>query len=649
MSLNKEQALAATTINGPLLILAGAGTGKTHTLIARISCMVEHGVNPSNILLLTFTNKAANEMVERAAKDLGGDLSGLTACTFHSFCVKIIFMFANRIGMEKGFTLLTGGDATDAVSIAKAEMLEKMKSSDKPEERATASMISSATDFPPCTNIKNCHSKAINTQKTLDSVLAFDKKCSGYIDECKLICKEYQKYKKDHNMLDYDDLMLKFIQILTNCPDVAEFVRGKYRYIMVDEYQDTNGIQLDMIKLLCPPNRTNNLAVVGDEMQAIYGFRGSNFKNILNFEKLYPGTKKIILNRNYRSNQEILDMANAIVSSAKEKFNKGLHTDVVKGLKPTVIMPADNNEENYLILKDVKNRLAHGEQPNSMCILIRNATDSFSLETLFTTEKIPYKKLGGTKLFDKAYVRDIFAFLKVTFNPKDELAWFRLFQLYYGIGEVNAKKLVNKIIINGVDELTSSDYSRKVFYDSLLQLYDIYCKLIDMDFDMQLDFILEYYFNHMRKLIEDRAYKTSDKEKELKQLDNDQKESGIIKELAEDYKSAQEFINAVAIETPSKQDENSKIVISTIHSAKGLEWNTVYMMDCVSGKFPRTTATPEETEEERRIFYVAVTRARDNLTLYAPKKTKMWGRFFDTTPCQYLDESVSVKNSYITA
>lgn len=648
MSLNKEQEIAATTLNGPVLILAAAGTGKTHTLVSRLENAINSGINPSNILMLTFTNKAANEMVERAEKEMNGKILGLTACTFHSFCVKIIYQFAQRVGLKKGFTLLTGGDSSDAMALAKAEMLERMKSSDLPEERAIAASITGVSDFPNCSIIKNVFSKSINTQTSLKACLAMDKRCSDYIEECVLICKEYVSYKKAHDMLDYDDLMLRFIQIMDECPDAADFIRAKYQFIMVDEFQDTNGIQLDMITRLCPPERgnKNNICVVGDDFQSIYGFRGANFKNILNFPKLYEGTKVVILSRNYRSNQEILDMANAVVHSGAEKFDKGMNTDVFKYEKPVLRINDDSNIENYEILTDIKDRLKRGESPKSMCVLIRNAADSFELEAMLASEKIPYEKLGGIKLFDKVYVRDIFAFLKVTYNPKDELAWFRLFQLYYGIGSVNGKKLTVGIVENGVNELINPIYASKVYGDSLFQLYTIYCKLLEMDFAEQLDYIMDYYFEHMYHLINDRIGKSSEKDKDLNQLEKDEKESPVIKELAEDFKSAQDFINAVAIETPEKKAEVEKVTISTIHSAKGLEWETIYMMNCVSGKYPRASASKEEVEEERRVFYVAVTRAKDNLILYAPRRTKFYGRFTQTSPTQYLEESGLVKNSY---
>ena len=387
--LNKEQREAATTIYGNLLILAGAGSGKTYTLVSRIAYMIDSGINPENILLLTFTNKAAEEMKKRIIRDIGETGEKTTALTFHSFCANLLRKYSSLVKIDNNFTVLDSPDSQDAISIAKEEYFEENKIKKTPE------------DFPSKKNIAAIYSYAINSCSPISDVIDlfnFTVFKSEIID----ILNKYEQYKQEHNLMDYDDLLFNTYQVLNNNEEIREHLDRKYEFISCDEYQDTNILQDKILELLS--RNCQNLAVVGDDNQSIYKFRCAEIKNILNFHRRYRGCKVVVLNQNYRSSQEILDFANSIMTHATEGINKNLQGQF-NGEKPEWVIPYDNREEDTFIVKKILEYKRKGIPLNEIAVLIRNARQSFHLEVLLNNYGIPFKKFGGIKFLEKEVIK----------------------------------------------------------------------------------------------------------------------------------------------------------------------------------------------------------------------------------------------------
>ena len=609
--LNKFQYEAVMHDKGPALLLAGAGTGKTRTLIYRVAHLIESGVSPESILLLTFTNKAANEMKERAEKMLK-EKCGITACTYHSFCVKMLRFYGKMAGISPDFTIISGPDEADIIDIIKSELnFQKLKN--MPSASVFASMLSTC----------------VNKRLTLEELLKEQKYWRFRQNERKLLLlrEETKKYKEEHNLFNYDDILLKFDQMLTDYSNIARRIEDTYRYIMVDEYQDTNTLQDSIIRKIRTKN--TNLMVVGDDMQSIYKFRGADVQNILSFPKRYTDCKVIYLTENYRSSQEILNLANHVMTNATEGYQKNLRAQFSSQELPKVYSVNDTKTEAEFVLNRIKAKHAEGIPYNDICVLYRNSFQSYELEVLLNKAGLDFEKYGGIRFLDRAHIKDVLAFLRIYTNPSDELAWFRILQLHIGIGKVYARNISRKCLEYGPEYLIDDCHKRKKYGVHIRKLYDEIQSWEGKEFLEILKSSCAYYAKTLENTIRNKKVDSeSDREESLQDLERNKEDITILQEMAKDYDSALAFLDATTLDaTKSKGNEEDKLVLSTIHSVKGLEYDTVVLLDCIDEILPsaRYIGSPEDNEDVR-CMYVAVTRAKNTLYMIVPKIVLKYGK-----------------------
>lgn len=606
--LNAEQYNAATHINGPMLIIAGAGSGKTLTLVSRVSNMISEGIDPKSILLLTFTNKAAKEMKYRINKFVGEGSNGVTACTFHSFCAQFLRKHAHVIGISNNYSIIDGQDVGEAISIVREKFMS--------EKRKLGLYYKvDFADFPNKKKIASIYSLSINDCIPLSQAVSkfgYDM----YAAEIKEIVQMYINYKRDRSLFDYDDLLLYTKKILERYEDIRKKTGEKYKYVCCDEYQDTNVIQDKILSLLVHDH--NNLTVVGDDNQSIYSFRGAKIENILSFEDRYENCKRVVLHENYRSSQEILDAANNIMAYAKEGIRKELHAQFYADL-PELIITKNDAEENEKLLELIKaHHTSGGTSFRDMAVIIRNSAQSYGLETLLNKNNIPFNKFGGLKFLEKSVIKDILSFLRLLVNDKDELALHRILKLFPGIGNGYSNRITESVMSGGLNSLNEI-CSRNYFSTHLIDLYKNINILSKIDIQSQLKHIIETYYPKIATNSID-ASKVSDNDKlEMKKkLKEDLDEAKALYKMAEDYKLTKDFLEDLSLDSTSNKNNEDKLNITTIHSAKGLEYDVVFIMDCIEEITPRCDLGSKEENEELRCFYVAITRAKNKLYLFAP-------------------------------
>jgi DNA helicase-2/ATP-dependent DNA helicase PcrA len=597
--LNPAQAEAVRTVFGPLLVIAGAGSGKTRTITCRMAYLVAQGVPPEKILLLTFTRKASREMIERAGSLLKMDCDKIMGGTFHSLCQYMLRFYGHLLGYKSSFTILDRSDTEDLINLL----------------RNSLGLAERKKRFPRKDTLANIYSKMINQKKSLEEILSSE--YPQFLDhyyEIERLFAEYINYKKEHQLMDYDDLLLNWLEVLRNFPKVREEVGKRFEFIMVDEYQDTNTLQGEIIKYMGESHK--NVMVVGDDSQSIYGFRGANYRNIFEFPKLFPDTKIIKLEQNYRSTQCILDLANAIISNSKIKYTKNLFTQKKEGKKPVLFKAKDETESSKFVADRILELREKGIKLSQMAVLFRSAYHSFDLEVELTKRGIPFVKYGGLKLLESAHVKDFVAFLKIISNPEDFLSWHRVLLLLEGIGPKSTEKIINYLKQNSLNikeilERLTFQFPQEEFKELTILLKELWG-----DKKTPSETLLAVW--NFYKSIFERVY-YEDFFKREKDIE------GIIA-LSEKYNSLEEFLTDLILEPLEITDiENSIkdedcLILSTVHSAKGLEWHTVFIISLIEGRFPSiySVHNEEELEEERRLFYVAVTRARENLFLVAP-------------------------------
>ena len=624
--LNKFQYEAVMHDKGPALLLAGAGTGKTRTLIYRVAHLIESGVSPESILLLTFTNKAANEMKERAEKMLK-EKCGITACTYHSFCVKMLRFYGKMAGISPDFTIISGPDEADIIDIVKSELnFQKLKN--MPSASVFASMLSTC----------------VNKRLTLEELLKEQKYWRFRQNERKLLLlrEETKKYKEEHNLFNYDDILLKFDQMLTDYSNIARRIEDTYRYIMVDEYQDTNTLQDSIIRKIRTKN--TNLMVVGDDMQSIYKFRGADVQNILSFPKRYTDCKVIYLTENYRSSQEILNLANHVMTNATEGYQKNLRAQFSSQELPKVYGVNDTKTEAEFVLNRIKAKHAEGIPYNDICVLYRNSFQSYELEVLLNKAGLDFEKYGGIRFLDRAHIKDVLAFLRIYTNPSDELAWFRILQLHIGIGKVYARNISRKCLEYGPEYLIDDYHKRKKYGVHIRKLYDEIQSWEGKEFLEILKSSCAYYAKTLENTIRNKKVDSeSDREESLQDLERNKEDITILQEMAKDYDSALAFLDA----TKSKGNEEDKLVLSTIHSVKGLEYDTVILLDCIDEILPsaRYIGSPEDNEDVR-CMYVAVTRAKNTLYMMVPKIALKYGKAIPGDLSRYIEGRDDLYDAY---
>ncbi|MCP4157984.1 MAG: ATP-dependent helicase [bacterium] len=625
--LNPQQYKAVTNIEGPQLVIAGAGSGKTRTLIFRVAYLVENNIDPHSILLLTFTRKSAQEMMKRAAMVLDERCRRVAGGTFHSFGNLLLRKYALTIGMVPNFTIVDRSDAEDILQIIRTQL-----ELNKKDRR-----------FPKKGTLMNIISKAINKCAPLEEIVFED--YPQFEDDCEdiyKVAKLYQEFKFQKQVMDYDDLLVRLRDLLKNSEETRKTVSNAYKYIMVDEYQDTNRLQAEIALLLASEH--SNILAVGDDSQSIYSFRGANFRNIMDFPQLFPGTEITTLEQNYRSTQPILALTNAIIENASEKYSKTLFSEIEGTEKPAFIDAVDEEEQSIFIAQRVLELREEGISLDRIAVLFRAGWHSNELELELKNKNIPYVKYGGIKFADAAHVKDTMAYLRVLYNVFDEIAWLRILLLLEGIGPATASKIIAKVLEGGGEfaGLIAPEFAKKKYYSRLQDLHSLLSRLSGsiMSPTLQLEAISEYY----QPIFELRY---DDYRRRARDLDS-------LLRISERYPALQQMLTDMALEPPDTSQldvdgtdkENEQLVLSTIHSSKGLEWHTVFVIHLVEGFFPSSYAveSEEQLEEERRLFYVAATRAERNLYLLSPElESKRWSSFSEpgmifSQPSQFIEE-----------
>jgi len=612
--LNKAQLEAVTRQKGPMLVIAGAGSGKTRTLVYRAIKLIEDGINPESILLLTFTRKAAGEMLRRASRLLDERCSNISGGTFHSFANMILRRYAKLIGFNNNFSILDRKDAEDVVGLVRTNM-----GYHKSKER-----------FPHKETISDVISKALNKDCPIEKVLK-----EGYphfaqnSKDIKKIQKEYSSYKKNRSIMDYDDLLVYLEKLLSSNDDIRSKLSNFYRYIMIDEFQDTNKLQARIAYSLASGHK--NIMVVGDDSQSIYSFRGANFKNIMDFPKKYRDARIIKLEQNYRSTQPILDFTNELIRFAKESYRKTLYTKKEGEQKPVYIESQDDNYQSKFIVQRILELREEGVPLNDIAVLFRSSWHSMDLEIELMSHNIPFVKYGGLKFTEAAHIKDILAYLKVAYNPMDSVSWHRILLLIEGIGPQTASNLVGGIVDDGmgIDFLDESSYSNRKYSGELKKLYATLGMISGTKSPLsdKVKAVLDIYDPIMKEKYDDFNKRVND--------------VNSLEIIAQRYKKLEDFLVDLTLEPlderqtrtePEDKDED-KLILSTIHSAKGLEWHTVFIISLIDGYIPSTYAlfTAEEIEEERRLLYVAATRAKQNLYLVKPDIKSVGGNYYERT------------------
>lgn len=594
--LNCAQLEAVKHKNGSVLVIAGAGSGKTKTLTYRVARLIESGVKPENILLLTFTKKAADEMLNRAVMILDSRCEKVAGGTFHSFSNYILRKYSNLLELQNNFTIIDRADAEDVVNHIRSQIVEKQ------EKR-----------FPRKNTILDIYSKAINKNMTAEEVIASEyNQFSHCVEKINEISKEYITYKRKNSLLDYDDLLLYLRTLLQANEDIRKKLSNQYKYIMIDEYQDTNALQADIIKLLASEH--NNVMAVGDDSQSIYSFRGANFRNILDFPNIFSDTKIIKLEQNYRSSQNILALTNEIIKKAKEKYTKTLFSTIEHPEIPALICTNDMQTEAEFVAQRVLELQENDISLNEIAVLCRSARMTYNLEIELAKRAIPYRKFGGLKFIETAHVKDVIAHLRVILNPLDIISINRILLLLNGVGNQTAMRLLPMLTKENIDTdklmlpAKSSDSIKKLFNTVEQQRKNL------LNPSVIVENVLAYYEPILMDKYDDYAKRQKDLEHFLY--------------LSSQYTNLEDFLSDLALEPPdssvsevedgAQQDEY--LTLSTIHSAKGLEWKAVFIIGAVDGRFPSVYSfnSDEELDEELRLMYVAATRAKTFLYITYP-------------------------------
>lgn len=609
--LNPQQYKAVTNIEGPQLVIAGAGTGKTRTLIFRLAYLVENGISPQSILLLTFTRKAAQEMMRRAAATLDERCSRVSGGTYHSFANYILRKYALVIQIHPNFTILDRTDSEDVINLVRAQL-----GFNKKERR-----------FPRKHTLMEIISKSVNKGTTIEKLVLNE--YPHYIKECDdilTVANRYRKFKQERQAMDYDDLLVNLEKLLETSDEVRQKMSNTYRFIMVDEYQDTNKLQGEITVLLASEHK--NVLVVGDDSQSIYSFRGANFRNIMDFPKLFPGTVITTLEQNYRSTRPILGLTNAVIELAKEKYSKELFSKIEGVQKPVYIDAVDEDEQAEFITQQVLALREQGVPLDKIAVLFRASWHANELEIKLRAANIPYVKYGGLKFTEAAHIKDVLAYMRVIHNVFDEIAWLRLLLLIDGIGTASAQKIISKIAQYGgsLEQLLAKDFAKKKFFDELRKLHALLSRLSGSKLKPaeKLEAVIEYYTPLFESKYDDFRRRKEDLISLLR--------------ISERYARLEQMLTDMTLEPPDTSQigtaptgtDDEKLVLSTIHSAKGLEWHTVFIIHLVEGYFPgmRSMESDEDLEEERRLFYVAATRAQKNLYLITPElEARSWSTF----------------------
>jgi len=602
--LNEAQCAAATTLDGPVLVIAGAGSGKTRTLTYRVARLVESGVPPAEILLLTFTRKAAEEMLGRASALVGGSCDRVAGGTFHSFANTVLRRLGRHVGLEPGFTILDRGDAEDVVNL-----LRSRAGLDRKDRR-----------FPRKGPILALFSMAVNRSTTVHDLVENGwGHLADHRDELVKLSEQYARYKRERQLVDYDDLLVLLRDLLRDVPDAAARLSRTYRFVMVDEYQDTNKLQAEIIRGLAVTH--DNVMAVGDDSQSIYSFRGADFRNIMDFPALFPGARIVTLEENYRSTAPILELANAIIDRASEKHTKVLRARRPGGQRPLLVRCADERAQSRFLCQRILELREEGASLDEMAVLFRSSFHSFDLELELQRHDIPFVKRGGFKFIETAHVKDVLAHLRVVANPRDAVSWHRILLLLDGLGPKTAADVFGHLSA-AADTATQAELleaypKRGAYTNELKHLARVLRELAAPGLapSEQVSSVVGFYAPMLRH---EHPADYPKREKDLEHFVT----------ISARYRTLGGLLTDMALEPPTDsvgdvlaaEVDEGMLTLSTIHSAKGLEWRVVFVIGLVDGRFPSLYNLKDsaEVEEERRLLYVAVTRAKEHLYLSYP-------------------------------
>ncbi|QIG92042.1 ATP-dependent helicase [Bradyrhizobium sp. 6(2017)] len=621
-ALNSEQRRAVEhgvgkdcIVGAPLLVIAGAGSGKTNTLAHRVAHLIVAGADPRRILLMTFSRRAASEMagrVERIARRVLGDRASIMtdalswAGTFHGIGARLLREFAERIALEPAFTIHDREDSADLMNLVRHDL-----GFSRTEGR-----------FPTKGTCLAIYSRCLNAEMPIETVLGqFFPWCAGWASELKQLFAAYVEAKQRQNVLDYDDLLLYWAQMVTDTA-LAEEIGGRFDHVMVDEYQDTNRLQSSILLALKPGG--HGLTVVGDDAQSIYSFRAATVRNILDFPSQFsPAAEIVTLDRNYRSTQPILSAANGVISLAKERFTKNLWTDRTSTRKPLLVTIRDEADQARYIVEQVLANREEGALLKHQAVLFRTSSHSGPLEVELTRRNIPFVKFGGLKFLDAAHVKDMLALLRFTANPRDRVAGFRILHLLPGVGPASAQRVLDRMAeaADPIAALAALPAPPRAGADWRLFVEAIE-NLRYSEWPVDIERARHWYEPHLDRIHEDSEVRRAD----LIQLE----------QIAAGYPSRERFLTELTLDPPDATSDQAGVplldedylILSTIHSAKGQEWKSVYVLNVVDGCMPSDlgAGTSAELEEERRLLYVAMTRAKDDLHLLVPQRFFVHGQ-----------------------
>jgi DNA helicase-2/ATP-dependent DNA helicase PcrA len=609
--LNQQQLRAVMHTTGPALVLAGAGTGKTRTLTYRVARLVEDGIDPASILLMTFTRKAASEMLRRSAALLDGRCERVAGGTFHAFAYACLrrFGFDAAIRDDEQSTtrpvrVLDQSDAQDVMNLV----------------RGRFDVAALKKRFPQKGTLHDMYSATVNTSRPLVDVIAADySQFVDYTDKITEVIQSYNAYKYGNGLVDYDDLLLYALS-LTRHPEIGPILRSQYKHIMVDEYQDTNALQHAIVCGLA--GEQQNVMVVGDDAQSIYAFRGADIRNIHAFPSVFSQCEIIRLEQNYRSTQQILDVCNSVIRDSPHVFDKELTSDRVNGEPPMLISAVNERQQSEFVVQQLLSMREDGVPLSDMAILVRSGFLSFDLEIELGKANISFRKFGGLRFTEAAHVKDLLAMLRLTENPRDVVSWYRLLLLLPGVGQATAQKLLDGM--QGIVDPLTSDYVLQQGGKAGVSIRELAHQLQHARTIHDATTRMRAVAEALRPLLESTY---DDHPKRWKDID-------VVVAIGSRYVTVAEFLADIALDPPNDalddidpdDGEEEFVTISTIHSAKGLEWRTVFMIWANDGRIPSAKSAENEAslEEERRLLYVACTRAKERLLIVYPAIMAEW-------------------------
>ncbi|NVM34547.1 MAG: ATP-dependent helicase [Candidatus Lokiarchaeota archaeon] len=632
--LNEEQLEIINNIKGSMLVIAGAGSGKTRTIVYSVAKLLSSGVKPSEIMLVTFTNKAANEMIKRVETLLGKRPKGIWAGTFHSIANRFIRKYAKMLGLKTNYTIM---DETDAKTLMKLSI-----------EKANIKEIEER--FPNSKMAKNILSYSFNCNKSIRDVILwkynqFD--TENIIQKLEEVFKIYKAKKAKDNLVDFDDLLIYWNQLLDERA-VAQLIAKNIKYVLVDEYQDTNYVQDEIIHKIIKYNPEHNIMAVGDDAQSIYAFRGANFQNILNFEKKNPNCKRFTITYNYRSAPEILNLANDSIKHNKNQFKKAMRSTRPKGVFPFQVNLGDDIDQARFITNQILKLRSDGFDLEQIAILVRAASHSLRIELELKAKNIPYEIRAGVAFFERAHIKDMIAHLRIIENAYDEVSWSRIFSIIQGIGTSSGSKIFEVIsnIEHPIDALINKMFyaeklkGSRISKEGIRNLISYVKKLIDFTPEDNPSEVIKNLVKVLEEHLKSKYDNWQERIEDLNQLSLYAQNFPTIRKFLENLSLNLSSLESRTVQSGDQAEEEKPLVLSTVHRAKGLEWRVVFIPMLCEDSFPssRSIGDPDAFEEERRVFYVAITRAKDQLYLVSPSIKPAYRGPQIVRPSQFVSE-----------